>query len=180
MTHDPNNPMKIPFINLKLPSIGPNAYAVVSGYLSKARQFLQVQGKYDNFVNGVKLEGLFEISDDNGGQVLFEGSSTFGFESMEVSGLINKNQQIFTGSIEESVGGSVKIFGKKKKWRIRGNIDVTIAFQNGNPSFGFDAKMQACAFGKCDSVRADVSIEDDGRLKVCAKVPVVGRKCDKI
>ncbi|MEK8021511.1 MAG: LamG-like jellyroll fold domain-containing protein [Candidatus Parabeggiatoa sp.] len=99
---DPNNNMKIPFINLKLPSTGPNAYMIVSGYLSKTRQFLLIEGKYDDFGStGVKLEGLFEISDDNGGQVEFEGTSDFGFERMSVSGLINKNQQIFTGTTEK-------------------------------------------------------------------------------
>jgi hypothetical protein len=182
LSEDPNDPMKIPFIGLKLPSTGPDAHIAVNGHFSKTRQFVEVQGEYEDFgVTGVKLDGLFKISDENGGQVQFDGTATLGFQSIDVSGLINKDQQIFTGSLKQSVGGRFNFGFKKKKWKITGTIDVTIEFNNGNPSFGLDAKMKACVFGKCKSVSADVSIENDGRLKVCAKIPVINKnKCDKI
>ncbi|MDM8567729.1 hypothetical protein QUF74_19045 [Candidatus Halobeggiatoa sp. HSG11] len=177
---DPSKAIELPF-GLEIPVTGGGLYAAVDTYIDENDPYLSLYAKIGDFkgLPGVKLEGLFKV-DTHG--VEFGGYAGFGpvLPKISISGTASADKQSFTGRIERSIGGKVKIGTEKVSWRVKGFIDVEIIIRKGNPDIAFKTKLKACGAGKCDSVKGTVSIGSDGRIELCANVPVVGNQCGKI
>jgi len=190
---DPNIGLPLPF-GLELPvSAAYDFDAAIDAYIDKNNPYLKIAYKTESFSGyGASLEGTFEVDTT---KMEFDGR--LGLNKMlkvAISGYADENTQTFTGKIKQSFKGKAKrkIAGIKFKvnWKIEGVITVNISFNSGAPTITLSPQMKACgginvgALKKikgCDSVSATAEIDtSDGRIRVCANVPGLGQKCDKI
>ncbi|HIE01675.1 MAG TPA: hypothetical protein EYP59_15535 [Thiotrichaceae bacterium] len=166
---EPSEPINLPF-GLKIPVNGANVSLAVDTYIDTSNPYANIACKISDFAGlpGVKLEGSFAISKS---EVGFAGLVKLGpFFKVSISG---SSEDGFKGEMTQKFG--------TKDWKAEVNVTVTILLgENDIPDVGLSARGKGCVAGKCDSVGASASIESDGRLRVCANIPGIGKKCDKI
>ncbi|MCB9548411.1 MAG: hypothetical protein H6706_21595 [Myxococcales bacterium] len=132
------------------------------------RGTLSVQVSRVELVEGLAVDD-FTLSVTNNAAA-FAGKLDLGSTRLNASGSIASNGDFSVSaeaSFQEKFGnGTVKFSGT-----------VTTTVTQGGASF--DAFAKACFAGSCDRVDASVEL-DNGRLKICARLPSVGKKCTKI
>ena len=180
--------IELPF-GMKIPNNNQNNVKVDAYFDTKPNDghpsYLEIETRIRQFnglpANSVKLDGRFYAGDDG---LEFSGEAKIGTRHIAISGYARKENGEFTvhleGSFSEGINGSIGPKGARLHYDL--NFTVTANLTLGDTTeFGLGVSASAKVTGiSRKSVDANVSIQDDGKIKVCANIPGgIGTKCDR-
>lgn len=132
-------------------------------------------GKFGNIAGTeIGLDGRFRGDEDG---IDFSGQARFGTRRFSVSGYANGSNTQIEGEFGERISGSVNMGLYKARWSVEFTVESSFTFGNQN-DVELEATARACVNSDCDSVSADVELQSNGRVRLCANLPIVGTQCD--
>lgn len=135
------------------------------------RKHVMVRGQGSSSINGYGLESVFFEYDSFVNAMTFRAKVNFGVSKINVYGQFGENN--FRLDAESTFGKNYqkRVAGIKIKIGFEGTVETKFT----ESGFEYTSKAKMC-IKKCGSVSSSVIIED-GKLKVCAKLDHVGKKC---
>lgn len=150
--------------------------ADVAGYITSnnagKNSFVQFTGevKLGNMFANHTMEGTTLLSGTGGS---FTGKAKFGGQKMVVSGTVTDKYARFSGKMENNLN-----FGAGKiKTTVKAAFDT-----RGNGSVELSASARACGYGiGCSGTKVEsLHLEPNGAVRICVKVPALGKKCQTL